>query len=80
MNASRTSEHLPVRGEKTPFRWDHRLQRQQYNVGEKHTVILYTYINRHAGTLLINKTVKTRTKHTMSLDYNSICYIGSRIL
>ena len=23
---------------------------QQYNVGEKHTVILYTYINRHAGT------------------------------
>ena len=23
---------------------------QQYNVGEKYTVILYTYINRHAGT------------------------------
>ena len=23
---------------------------QQYNVGEKPTVILYTYINRHAGT------------------------------
>ena len=23
---------------------------QQYNVGDKHTVILYTYINRHAGT------------------------------
>ena len=23
---------------------------QQYNAGEKHTVILYTYINRHAGT------------------------------
>ena len=23
---------------------------QQYNVGEKHTVILYIYINRHAGT------------------------------
>ena len=23
---------------------------QQYNVGEKSTVILYTYINRHAGT------------------------------
>ena len=25
---------------------------QQYNVGEKPTVILYTYINRHAGTLV----------------------------
>ena len=23
---------------------------QQYNVGEKSTVILYTFINRHAGT------------------------------
>ena len=23
---------------------------QQYNVGEKPIVILYTYINRHAGT------------------------------
>ena len=23
---------------------------QKYNVGEKPTVILYTYINRHAGT------------------------------
>ena len=23
---------------------------QQYNVGEKPTVILYTYISRHAGT------------------------------
>ena len=23
---------------------------QQYNVGEKPTVVLYTYINRHAGT------------------------------
>ena len=22
---------------------------QQYNVGEKSTVIMYTYINRHAG-------------------------------
>ena len=22
---------------------------QQYNVGEKSTVLLYTYINRHAG-------------------------------
>ena len=48
---------------------------QQYNVGEKPTVILYTYyINRHAGT-----PDKTRIKDTMSLDYISICNIGSRI-
>ena len=26
------------------------LDQQYYNVGEKPTVILYTYINRHAGT------------------------------
>ena len=68
-NASRPSEHTLVREKHVkPFRWDHRLQRQnllrllygsptvvtlgqQYNVGEKPTVILYTsYINRHAGT------------------------------
>ena len=41
---------------------------QQYNVGEKPTVILYTYINRHAGT-----PNKTKTIDTMSLDYSSIC-------
>ena len=29
---------------------------QQYNVGEKPTVILYTYINRHAG--IPNKKLK----------------------
>ena len=29
---------------------------QQYNVGEKPTVILYTYINRNAGTPDTNKT------------------------
>ena len=28
---------------------------QQYNVGEKPTVILYAYINRHAGTPEIKK-------------------------
>ena len=32
---------------------------QQCNVGEKSTVILYTYINRHAGTT--RKTAKTKT-------------------
>ena len=67
------SEHPPVRGKyvKT-FRWDHRLQRfhgiktgspiavtlgQQYNVGAKPTVILYTYIDSHAETKLKNKTM-----------------------
>ena len=46
------------------------------NIGEKPTVILvlYTYINRHAG-----PPSKTKTKGTMSLDYSSICFIGSRI-
>ena len=29
---------------------------QQYNVGEKPTVILYTYINRHVGTPTKGKT------------------------
>ena len=33
---------------------------QQYNVGEKPTVILYTYINRHAGTP--EKNVKTKQR------------------
>ena len=33
---------------------------QQYNVGEKPTVILYTSINRHAGTP--EKTVKTKQR------------------
>ena len=47
---------------------------QQYHVGEKSTVILYTHINRDAGT-----PNKTKTKDTMSLDYSSIYYIGSRI-
>ena len=47
---------------------------QQYYVGEKPTVILYTYINRKAET-----PSKTKTKYTMSLDSSSICNIGSRI-
>ena len=47
---------------------------QEYNVGEKPTFILYNYMNRHAGTQK-----KTRTKDAISLDYNSICNIGSRI-
>ena len=47
---------------------------QQYHIGETPTVILYTYINRYAGT-----PNKTKKKNTMSLDYTSVCYIGSRI-
>ena len=43
---------------------------QQYHVGEKPAVILYTYITRHAGTLS-----KTKTKDAMSLDYSSL-YVG----
>ena len=37
---------------------------QQYNVGEKPTVILFTYINRHAGI-----PSKTTTLGTMSLGH-----------
>ena len=47
---------------------------QQENVGEKPTVTLYNYIDRHAGT-----PNKTKTKDTISLDYSSLCYIASRI-
>ena len=36
---------------------------QQYNTGEKPTVILYTYINRHAGT-----PDKNETKHFDSTE------------
>ena len=47
---------------------------QQYNVGEKPTVILYNYINRHEGTLS-----KTKTEDSIGLNYSSISYIASRI-
>ena len=36
--------------------------------------MLYNYVDRHAGTRN-----KRKTKHTISLDYNSFCYIASRI-
>ena len=41
-----------------------------YDVGEKPTVILYTYINRHAGT------PEQRQNDTMNLDTAQFCYIG----
>ena len=46
---------------------------QQYHVGEKATVMLYIYIDRHAGT-----PNKTKTKDTMGLHYSSACNIISR--
>ena len=53
---------------------------QQYNVGEKPTVILYTYINRHAGTPAKkqkqnknNVVVHHQTWHGVVIIY---CFIG----
>ena len=40
---------------------------QQFNVGEKPTVILYTYINRHAGTPTKGKTNQYIIKQIQSL-------------
>ena len=37
-------------------------------IGKKPTVILYAYINRHAGT------PKQRQKHSMNLDVTQLCY------
>ena len=50
---------------------------QQYNIGEKRTVILYTYINRHAGT----PQKQRKQKHcSMNISSNMVviiyCYIG----
>ena len=51
---------------------------QQYDVGEKPTVILYTYINRHAGKP--EKTVKTKQRqcstpsHMVVIKYYYIGY------
>ena len=44
-----------------------------YHVGEKSTIILYTYINGHAET-----PNKTKTRDTMSLDTAQFCYIRSK--
>ena len=45
---------------------------QQYNIGEKPTVILYTYINRHAGTPEKQRK-KTPPSKMVVIIY---CYIG----
>ena len=47
---------------------------QQYNIGEKPTVILYTYINHHAGT-----PEKQRKKQKQNKTWYIViiyCYIG----
>ena len=48
---------------------------QQCNIGEKPTVILYTYINRHAGT----PEKKRKQKHcstSSNMVLKIYCYIG----
>ena len=64
MNASKSFEHFPVSGENTSKRLglnrfpDGVTLDQQYNTGEKPTVMLYIYIiNRHAGTPDKNRTI-----------------------
>ena len=49
---------------------------QQYNIGEKTTVILYTYVNRHAGTpekQLKQKHCSTSSNMVVVIIH---CYIG----
>ena len=48
---------------------------QQHNIGEKPTVILYTYINRHVGT----PEKQRKQKHCSTLSNMVVimyCYIG----
>ena len=46
---------------------------QQYNIGEKPTVLLYTYINRHAGTPEKQRRQKSTSSNMVVIIY---CYIG----
>ena len=46
---------------------------QQYNVGEKPIVILYTYINRHAGTPKKQRRQNSVSSNMVVIIY---CYIG----
>ena len=46
---------------------------QQYNIGEKPTVILYTYINRHAGTPEKQRRQNSTSSNMAVIIY---CYIG----
>ena len=50
---------------------------QQHNVGEKPTVMLYTYINRHAGTLeKQQKQIHSSTSSNMVVII--YCFIGCK--
>ena len=52
---------------------------QQCNVGEKPTVILYTYINRHAGTPGKNSKIKTETvRYFQHAHFIPIVGVGKR--
>ena len=47
---------------------------QQYNIGEKSTVILYTYMKRQAGTQ--EKQRKQKHCSTSNMVVTIYCYIG----
>ena len=49
---------------------------QQYNTGEKLTIILYNYINRHAGKSNKNK---DRRHDMLGLQLNLLHYIKDRM-
>ena len=49
---------------------------QQYNVGENPTVILYTYINRHARTPEKHKNPKHSSISSNMVVVIIYCYIG----
>ena len=49
---------------------------QQYNVGEKPTVILYIYINRHAGTPENQRQCSTPSHMVVVILRTSIHYKG----
>ena len=51
---------------------------QQYNIGEKPTVILYTYINRHAGTLKKQRKTK-QNKKPSNMVVIIYCYIDCEV-
>ena len=57
------------------------LGQQQYNVGEKPTVMLYTYINRHAGTpkKYFNKQKLCNTFHNQNQP-KAMKYVLDRII
>ena len=50
---------------------------QQYNIGEKPTVVLYTYINRHAGTPKKQRRQNSTTSNMVVITY---CYIEQPIM